>query len=398
MWSGIVLIISGLGWAAVLLRIRFVSHKRTEENAKDRALLGSLGEGIVVTDKDGKVELINPAAEQLVGWKLSEAIGRKWYELAPLEDEKGNRIPPERRATQLVLQTGKPRSNATYYYVRRDGTRFAVGTTAAPVIVEGKTEGVIAVFRDITHEREVDQAKTEFVSLASHQLRTPLSAIKWFVEMLLNGDAGPLSSDQNEYVKNINTSNERMILLVNALLNISRIESGRIIVDPQPTDLGKLVDEVIKALEVKFKEKGITIAVSVLPNLPLVSLDPKMTAQVYTNLLTNAIKYTPQGGRVVVTISQKNDVILSQVTDTGYGIPKGEYHRVFDKFYRGSNVVKKVTDGTGLGLYLVKAIIESSHGKVWFESEEGKGTTFWFSLPLAGVPAKEGEVALTPVL
>lgn len=273
------MVLSAAGLLVMWWRIRNLGLKGAQERAKDQALLASLGEGIVVTDKHGNVELINPAAETLVGWKEAEAVGKKWYELAPLEDEKGNRIPPEHRATQVVLSTGKPRANASYYYVRRDGTRFAVGTTAAPVIVGGKTLGVIAVFRDISHEREVDQAKSEFVSLASHQLRTPLSAIKWFAEMLLSGDVGQLAPEQLEYVQNISTSNERMITLVNSLLNISRIESGRIIIDPQPTDLRKLIAEVVAGLQAKLKEKAINIAVSVLPTLPEISLDPRMIAR-----------------------------------------------------------------------------------------------------------------------
>lgn len=398
MWAGIFLIVSACGWAFVLWQIRKLAMTNKQEGAKDRALLESLGEGIVVTDKDGNVELINHAAEILVGWTAKEAVGKKWFELAPLEDEKGNRIPPERRATQMVLTTGKPRSNATYYYVRRDGTRFAVGTTAAPVIIDNKTVGVIAVFRDISHEREVDQAKSEFVSLASHQLRTPLSTVKWFTEMLLSGDVGELSADQKEYVHNIEVSNERTITLVNSLLNISRIESGRIIIDPVLTDLSKLVNEVVRSLQVRFRDKKLEISILVPDYLPQINVDPKMITQVYANLLTNAIKYTPEGGHISVTLSLQDGEIISAVKDSGYGIPKAEQHRIYEKFYRGSNVVGKETDGTGLGLYLVKAIIESSKGKIWFDSQENIGTTFWFSLPLTGVEAKAGEVELTPVL
>lgn len=398
MWAEVILVLSAAGWVAMIWHIHTLSKKREHEHAKDQALLESLGEGIVVTDKDGNVELVNPAAEQLLGWKHEEAVGKKWYDLAPLEDEKGNRIPPERRATQLVLTSGRPRSNATYYYVRRNGTKFAVGTTASPVVVDGKTVGVIAVFRDISHEREVDRAKSEFVSLASHQLRTPLSAVKWFTEMLLTGDAGTLTAEQKDYLQNIDASNERTINLVNSLLNISRIESGRIIIDPEPTDLAKLVSETVATLEVRFREKKLKIEVQVPDNLPHINIDPRMVSQVYTNLLTNAIKYTPEGGHISVSITIKGEDVISQVKDSGYGIPQTEQHRVYEKFYRGSNIISKETDGTGLGLYLVKAIIESSKGKIWFESHENQGTSFWFTLPLAGMNAKAGEVELTPVL
>ena len=391
---------------AVLVLVRWRLWKTTkqlkarlaeaeEDKARDEAMLGSLGEGLVVLDTDGNILLMNPMAESLLGWTHEEVAGKKWDDVAVLETEDGRRIGAEKRATKRVLTSGKAISNDKNYYVRRDGKKFPVGTTAAPIIFGDKVIGVIAVFRDITREKYVDRAKSEFVSLASHQLRTPLSSIKWFAEMLLAGDAGQLADEQKQFVENIALSNERMIELVNGLLNISRIESGRIIVDPEPTDLGQLVRELATELEKKIKDKNINLVISVADGMQKVNIDPKLIRQVYMNLLTNSIKYTQPAGRVVVFISVKGGEVVSQVSDNGYGIPKREQARVFTKFFRGENVVKLETDGTGLGLYLVKAIVESSGGRIWFESEEGKGTAFWFTLPLAGVAAKKGEVTLS---
>jgi PAS domain S-box-containing protein len=365
-----------------------------EKRAKDEALIGSIGEGVVVTDQNGLIEIINKPAEDMVGWKQAEVVGKKWFEVVPLLDQKGELVPGEKRATQKVLNTGKPIISDANFYVRRDGSKFQVGTTAAPVILNGKTVGVIAVFRDITHEKEVDKAKTEFVSLASHQLRTPLSAIKWYAEMLLNGDAGALMDQQKDFVKFMYQSNQRMIELVGSLLNISRIESGRIRIDPIPTDLGELVNQLLGEMKPKIVEKNLKLVVSVHPELPKIKVDPKMIRQVYMNLISNSLKYTPADGTIMIFISQKNDEVISQITDNGCGIARRDYQRVFEKFYRGENAQKMETDGTGLGLYLVKAIVESSRGRIWFESEENKGTTFWFSLPMSGMPAKKGEVAI----
>ena len=372
------------------------ARRRAEnERERDRVVLSSIGEGIVVLDHESRVSLLNKAAETMIGWTMDEVIGKPWGVVAPLEDEKGNKIDNEKRATKRVMQERIVLSNDKNYYVRKDGSRFSVGTTAAPIEIGGKVAGTVAVFRDITHDKAVDRAKSEFVSLASHQLRTPLSAIKWFSEMLLAGDAGKLEGEQAEYMHNIYQSNERMIELLDGLLNISRIESGRIIVDPKPTDLGELVKQLIADLTGKIKEKKQNLVITVHPQLPAVNIDPKLIRQVYMNLLTNSIKYTPEGGQIEVVVSTKDGMVLSRVTDNGTGIPQEDQNKICQKFFRAGNAVKMEPDGTGLGLYLAKAIVDSSGGKLWFKSEENKGTTFWFTLPLSGMTPKEGEVMLS---
>jgi PAS domain S-box-containing protein len=369
----------------------------SREKIKYEALLTGIGDGVIATDNETNIIVMNPAAENILGWKKEEVIGRKLVDIVAVVDDKGVPVPESERPIIKAISDMKPfvtSINSNYNYLAKDGKKIPVFLNATPVAVNGKLIGAINIFRDITHEKDIDRMKTEFISLSSHQLRTPLSAIKWFGEMLLAGDAGTLTPEQKEFVDNIYESTERMIALVNSLLNISRIESGRIIIDPEPTQLPELVNDVIKEVQNKINEKSQHLITSFHPDLPSINIDPKLIREVYKNLLTNSIKYTPNGGDISVFISKNEKEIVSQVTDSGYGIPEKEQTKIFEKFYRGENIVKLETEGTGLGLYLVKAVIESSGGRVWFESKENTGTTFWFALPLTGSVAKGGEVAI----
>jgi len=230
--------------------------------------------------------------------------------------------------------------------------------------------------------------KTEFISLASHQLRTPLSAVKWFGEMLMDGDAGKLTKVQEKYVSKINESNEREIQLVNALLNVSRIESGKIIVSPKPTNLKKMVEGILSDMKVNIAGENKVLQYTIDKNVPEVVIDADLIRHVYSNLLNNALKYTNDGGKITVQIYLKGNKVITEVKDNGIGIPKEEQKRIAEKFFRGSNALKKETEGSGLGLYLAKTIVESSGGTIWFDSVEGKGTTFKFSLPVRSIRHK----------
>ena len=357
--------------------------KLAVENANDH---------IMITDSEGKVLFVNKSAERITGFSIEEILGKK----AGGKELWGGLMP--REFYMNLWKTIKIDKLSFYGEVhnrRKNGVEYIAKASISPVLNEkNEVDYFVGIERDITKEVQVDKMKTEFISLASHQLRTPLSAMRWFTEMLLNGDMGKMAPEQVEAIQNIDASNKRMILLVNSLLNISRIESGRIIVDPRPTDIHLIIQDVVKELEQKYNEKKQKIILTIHSELPLISLDEKLIHEVYVNLLTNAIKYSPENTEIIISISKKDDNLISQVSDNGYGIPTTQHDKVFQKFFRANNVVKRETDGTGLGLYLVKSIIESSQGKIWFKSEENKGTSFWFTLPLSGMKEKKGEVSL----
>ncbi len=363
------------------------------EKERDETLLESMSEGMIALDENGNIVLINSVASALLELPAqAEITGKAFTDAVRLFTQEGYDLTPEGRPTS-TLHSGVA-TNTVFGFLTKAKRKMLINIASSPVKLEDRIAGAIFVLRDVTKEKEVDRMKTEFISLPSHQLRTPLSAIKWFSEMLLNGDAGELKPEQLDFTKNIADSTDRMVDLVNSLLNISRIESGRIIVDPHPTDLQQLITGIVNDLKAKTEERQQTLVISVHSDLPKINLDPRLISQVYLNLLTNAIKYTPKKGEISVFISKKGEDIISQVTDNGYGIPKAQQGRIFQKFFRAENVAKVETDGTGLGLYLIKAIVESSGGKIWFESEEGKGTSFWFTIPVSGMKRKEGEVTL----
>jgi PAS domain S-box-containing protein len=381
--------------------IRQEQAKLQENAAKDEAMLRSIGDAVIAADKDGNMMLMNTSAEQLFAVDSTKLIGKRVVETLKFYDEKDVLIPSNDRMLTRALRTGERQGSGEDvcgFYHLPNGTTIALALTITPVTLKGNIIGAIGIYRDVTHAREVDRMKTEFISLASHQLRTPLSAIKWFGEMLLSGDAGKLSDDQIDVAKNISQSTDRMIELVNSLLNISSIESGRIIINPEPTDLKELVTSVISELHELTEEKQQTLIVSVHDSLQKLTLDRRLIGQVYLDLLTNAIKYTPKGGEITIIISANGDDIVSQISDSGIGVPKAQQAKLFNKFFRAENAVKVETDGNGLGLYLIKAIVESSGGKVWFKSEEGKGSTFWFSVPKTGMKSREGDVMLETTL
>lgn len=383
----------------ILLLILNQRQKRlVKEMAKSEALVFGIDDGLMAMDKNGIITFVNKRAEELSGYDSKDVIGKSYYDFWLLVDSKGVRIPQETRPFhQAIFKKEVIRISVVdhLWVLKKDGTRFPIASSISPIIVNGEVAGSIMLFRDITKESEIDRMKTEFLSLASHQLLTPSTSIKWISELLLKGDFGALKKKQQEVIKNIYVSNESMISLINSLLNISRIESGRIIVSPKPTYLSEIVTDVAKELKNKIGAKKQVFIFEPEKNLPKINVDPHLIGEVYKNFLTNAIKYTPEKGKITVNIAKVGDNIISKVIDTGYGIPAKDKGRVFEKFYRGENILSVEKEGNGLGLYLVKQIIEVSGGKVGFESEEGKGTTFWFSLPISGSSAKPGEVSIS---
>jgi PAS domain S-box-containing protein len=366
--------------------------KRTKDleqiRSRNEAILTSIGDGLVVVDKEGKISYINKSFEEMLGWKSQEIIGKSMVEVVPREDLHGIEVSFKERILTQVLAGQKFVADLTnpFYYLRKDKSRFPVSSIVAPVVLNKKIVGAVEVFRDITKEKGIDKAKTEFVSLASHQLRTPLSTVNWYSEMLLTGDVGEISDEQKLYLEEIYKGNQRMVDLVNTLLDVSRIELGTFDGESKPTNIVALVESVLDEQKLQIDGKKLKLKCVFAAHIPLMQVDPKLIRMVMQNLLSNAIKYTPERGKISIALAldDKKNVAI-KISDTGYGIPKNQQDKIFTKLFRADNVVGKDTEGTGLGLYIAKSIVDQAAGKLWFESEENKGTTFHVLLPIGKV-------------
>lgn len=378
--------------------LEHAQHSIEREKNKSESILANVGDGVMALDENLVFIACNDAAGELLGYKNAEIIGKKLSDIITLKSLKLAEVKKDYSPIMESIKTGQVIITGTgeYAIINKAKKEIPVTITAAPLIDAHETiKGGVVVLRDVTKEQEIDKMKSEFVSVASHQLRTPLSASKWFLEMLLNGDAGKVNDEQKEYLDHTYKSNERMIALVNDLLNVSRIESGTIAIEPISTDIDGLIKSVIFELTPQIKQKNIKVVFKTLTGgTPKIKIDPKLIRQVFQNLLSNSVKYTPDAGTAGVRIAKEGKYLQFEVFDTGVGIPKAQQPKVFKKFFRADNVLTLQTEGTGLGLYVAKSVVDASGGRIWFNSVEGKGTSFFFTLPIAGSKRREGEKTL----
>lgn len=357
-------------------------EKTEQERAKAEAILKSIGDGVFAVDLQANIILMNSIAEELSGYSFEEARGRNYKEIFHLVREKEpDVLYPS--FVEEVVRTGKIKKLANHtLLIRKDKTKLPISDSAAPIKDEkGSILGCIVVVRDASRERALEQAKDDFISIAAHQLRTPLGSMRWNLEMLIR--QAELSVKSKAKVGRIYGSNMRMISLVNNLLNVSRIDQGRVSDTPEHTNVFEIIQAEITDMEEALAERHITIEQQLEnQNAAILAIDKRRFREVIQNLLSNAVKYNKEGGTVKVLGAQVGNQIEISITDEGMGIPQKDQSRVFSKFYRAENAARSDTTGSGLGLFVVRSYIEGWGGSVNFTSREGEGTTFYVRLPL----------------
>ncbi len=376
-------------------------EKTKAENLADdlqkfKLAVDNASDQIVITDPEGIVLYGNKAVESITGYKPGEALGKKagtlWKVPMPNDYYKNLWDVIKEKKETFISEIQNKRKNGDLY--------TAIISISSVLNKEGEIIYFVAIERDITKEKEVDKAKTEFVSLASHQLRTPLSAINWYTEMLLSGDAGDLNEEQRNYLNEVYDGNKRMVDLVNDLLNVSRLDMGTFKIEPKPISVLDLLDSVLSEMKSLIIKKELVVNKSASKNIKEFNADEKLLRMIYQNLISNALKYTPTKGEIDIKLENKKsgtkvdskilteDILLLTVSDSGMGIPKNQQDKIFSKLFRADNAKESETEGTGLGLYVIKSILEKTGGDIWFKSKEGKGTTFYVAMPEDGMKAK----------
>ncbi len=348
-----------------------------EERSRVRTLIDRLAEGVVTTDNEKRIVLANPSFLRMVGWKKKGDVTNKFLaEVTPQRElmdmmDKVLSMPSDEFAElteELELNNGEKKVLAARCVPFRDRI--------------GRTLGAVTVLHDITAIREMDQLKSSFVSMVSHEIQSPMNSVLAQLKVVLDGLAGELTPKQKDILTRASQKIKGLSELAAELLDLARIEAGLVTQEKEKLDLGEIIEQQVAFYTEKAAEKNIDLSLQPLPGLPPVLGSKYNLEEVLSNLISNAIKYSPEGGRVTVSAKQEDEFIELKVSDTGYGIPEEDLERIFEKFYRVKNEDTRGISGTGLGLAIVKSIVEAHNGTIEVESELGKGTTFTVFLPV----------------
>ena len=342
------------------------------EKSRLKTIINYMGNGVMVTNRNLEVVLHNPALMRLM--EISEEVENPAPISTIIHDE-------SLINTLKQIQGGESSENESISQEINAGTNVLRAISAPALGPDSSIVGTVTVIEDITAFKQLDQMKTDFVNMVAHELRSPLSAIKQQNHVLLEGLCGPLGEKQHEFVSRGSNRIDSLLELINDLLDVAKIEAGKYVQRRVPTDIGQVIEDTIALMDSKAREKGIVLSFSS-KDLKPVQADPKNIEEIFNNLISNAINYSPEGGKVTVTAQGQGEYMEIRVEDTGVGISPEELPKIFDKFYRVKHPKTRQVIGTGLGLAIVKGIVDAHHGTIDVESVVDKGTTFRILFPV----------------
>ena len=355
-------------------------------------ILSGIQDGVVMVGQDNLIHLFNPAASAITGWPAEQAVVLDFHNVLAVVDEHGVPYPPANHPFARALATHQPVRDSKAWLATQGGKKIPVSIIVSPLQSEGRdSDTVVGILRDITSEKAEERQRSDFISTASHEMRTPVAAIEGYLSLALNPKIAQVDANARKYLEKAQVSTQHLGTLFQDLLTSSRAEDGRLTSYPKVVELGELVEQVAEAGRFNAKKKGLDLryvvsndndvnGAKVIRPRYYANVDPNRAREVLQNIVDNAIKYTPEGG-ITVRLTGDPSIIQIQIQDTGPGIPAEDIPHLFQKFYRVDSSLTRTVGGTGLGLFISRMIIEMYQGRIWVESELGKGSTFFINLP-----------------
>lgn len=366
--------------------VKNLVNQLSEVATKSEVVINAIGDGVIAVDGKGVIQLINPAAQEILGWGKQDALMLNYKSILKMTDENNKELDPSQDPVQQVLNTNQQTRGNKLQVVTNSGKKLGISLVASPIGEPGS--GAIAVFRDVTKERAEEREQAEFISTASHEMRTPVASIEGYLGLALNPNTATVDDRAREFINKAHEAAQHLGRLFQDLLDVSKSEDGRMQNIPRVVDIVPFTETIIQGLSQKAAEKGLSLTFvptesraqrKIMP-VYFVNLDNDHIREVLDNLIENAIKYTPQG-EVRVDITGTEDKVVISIKDTGLGIPTEDLPHLFQKFYRVNNMDRQSIGGTGLGLYLCRRLVEGMQGRIWVESTFGQGSTFFVELP-----------------
>ena len=370
--------------------VKSLANQLSEVATKSEIVINAIGDGVIAVDGKGVIQLINPAAQEILGWGKQDALMLSYKSILKLTDANNKEVDASQDPVQQVLNTNQQARGSKLTAVTNSGKKISVAIVASPIGDPGA--GAIAVFRDVTNERAEEREQAEFISTASHEMRTPVASIEGYLGLALNPQTATIDTKARDFIMKAHEAAQHLGRLFQDLLDVSKSEDGRMTNIPRVVDVVPFTQTIVEGLNQKAIDKGLQLKFipgegngtergikKVMP-VYYVNLDNDHIREVLNNLIENAIKYTPQG-TVSVDISGTEDKVVVSIKDTGLGIPTEDIPHLFQKFYRVENMDRQSIGGTGLGLYLCRRLVEAMQGRLWVESVFGSGSTFFVELP-----------------